>query len=99
MARSIPEWEKAISELTPQDRARYLRALETLETWPLFKKEFDWTNVFIIGALIKIRCERFNETEEAAPLAEALQKSLDEAHKTIANLQNQVNELYKRVQP
>ena len=74
MARSIPEWEKAISELTPEDRVRYLKALETLETWPLFNKEFGWTNIFIIGALIKIRCDRFNELDglETPPKAAML---------------------------
>lgn len=47
----VAEWEEEIKKLSPKDREKYRKAIDTLRGWPAFKKEFCDLGIFTLATL------------------------------------------------
>jgi len=53
------DWEDEIKEHADTvELAARVSALETLRSWPTFKKEFGWTGIFSLSYMLQAEIER-----------------------------------------
>ena len=48
----IIEWEKEASRMTNEDLERIIKAIETLNEWEAFKREYGWTGTEQLKAIL-----------------------------------------------
>ena len=53
MGKSISEWEQEVNKLTTEGREKLIKAIDTLEGWDAFAKEFGWTGLFVVRSVLK----------------------------------------------
>ena len=47
------DWENEVRGMTDKDRKAMKRAIDALQTWDVFEKEFNFTGIFTISAILK----------------------------------------------
>jgi hypothetical protein len=52
------EWDKEAATMTAEDLKKYREALETLNKWETFKREYGWTGYAVVGQILKYEMER-----------------------------------------
>jgi hypothetical protein len=47
------DWIKLAEGMDEAELTRFKNAINTLAEWPTFNKEFKWTGIFSLGAILK----------------------------------------------
>ena len=53
MGITVYEWEAHFKQLSPEDRDKVIKALETLQKDETIFKEFGWTGLFVLLGIVK----------------------------------------------
>lgn len=52
---TVKEWQDESDKLTDEEAQNVYNALETLESWDFFKKEFGWTLMFSLKTTLRYK--------------------------------------------
>jgi len=50
---TLKEWKKVCNELSKEELKKYVSSINTLLRWPVFKREYKWTQLSIIRDILK----------------------------------------------
>ncbi len=46
-------WHDILDGMSKEDKQKYIEALETLQGWAVFKREFEWSRLFMLINMLK----------------------------------------------
>ena len=53
MGKTLKEWDLHFKNLSQAKRTKLIRAIKTIETDPMFKKEYNWTGIFTLARILR----------------------------------------------